>query len=253
MAASNKSPEVKQPIPSESVVCGATVQLPVFDKDEPSTRFCVAEANFALRKVSDSTTKYYYVLSKLDSATLKKLSTFLKLPRGSDPYGEIKSKLCRAFEPPREQKLDALIAITDAGDERPSEFAMELQRLLSGATAKDRLKRIFLCSLRPAIVTAITSSLSADFDTLAAAADAAWTAATEVSGSSATASVSAVAGAPVQPSSAKRAGCGGRQNSQRSPGQAKTVTLCNYHLKFGDKAKKCTTTCSRWGGTESLP
>ena len=53
-----------------AAVFGASVQLPNFDKVDPKTWFTVADANFALRKVMDSTTKYYYVLSKLDVASL---------------------------------------------------------------------------------------------------------------------------------------------------------------------------------------
>ena len=173
--ATNKPPEVKPSIQLDTAVFGATVQLPVFNKDEPASWFCVAEANFALRKVTDSRTKYYYVLLKLDLATLKKLSAFLQVPRGDDPYNEIWRKLCKAFEPPLEQKLDTLLAISDAGDERPSEFGLEFQRLLSGAKAEDLLKRIFLRSIRPSIVTAITAYLKADFEMLVAVADEAWT------------------------------------------------------------------------------
>ena len=53
-----------------AAVLGASVQLLNFDKVDPETWFTVADANFALRKVTDSTTKCYYVLSKLDAAFL---------------------------------------------------------------------------------------------------------------------------------------------------------------------------------------
>ena len=103
-----------------AAVFGASVQLPSFDKVDPETWFTVADANFALRKVTDATMKYY-VLSKLDAATLRQLSAFLKQPKGDDPYKEIKDELCEAYEPPLEEKLDALFALTDIGDERPKE------------------------------------------------------------------------------------------------------------------------------------
>ena len=126
--ASAKSQEDAKPVGSsvhlDAAVFGASVQLPVFDKVEPNAWFAVADANFALRKVTDSTTKFYYVLSKLASSILRKLATFLSLPRGSDPYQEIKAKLCKAYEPPLEQKLDAFLATKSIGDERPSEFGM---------------------------------------------------------------------------------------------------------------------------------
>ena len=83
-----------------TAVFGASVQLPMFDRTEPDAWFILANANFNLRGVSDSRTKYWYVLSKFDSSTLKKLSTFLQLPRGNDPYQELKEMLCQTYEPP---------------------------------------------------------------------------------------------------------------------------------------------------------
>ena len=61
----------------DAAVFGALVQLPAFDKVEVETWFAVADANFTLRKVTDSTTKYYYVLSKVDASTLRKLLSFI--------------------------------------------------------------------------------------------------------------------------------------------------------------------------------
>ena len=244
--ATNNPTDVKPSVQLDAAVFGATVQLPVFDKEEPTSWFCVADANFALWKVSDSVTKYYYVLSKLDSPTLNKLSAFLKAPRGPDPYREIRRKLCKSFEPPLEQKLDTLLAINDAGDERPSEFGLELQRLLSGASAEDLLKRIFLRSLRPSIVTAITANLKSDLEALVAAADEAWTV-SEASklGAATVSSVSRQQGS-------KRGARGGRQHVNQcgtsgSGGQVKTEALCAFHRKFGDAARKCAPACSRWG------
>ena len=127
-------PEVKPVVPLDAAVFGATVQLPSFDKIKPEAWFAVADANFVLRKVTESVTKYFYVLSKLDAITLRKLSAFLKRPRGSDPYNEVRRQLCRTFEPSMEQKLDALLAVTTIGDEQPMEFGLELQRLLGEAT-----------------------------------------------------------------------------------------------------------------------
>ena len=70
-------------------------QLPTFDKAKSNAWFHIADANFGLRKVTDPTTKYYYVLSKLDSTTLRKLSMFLDRLRGADPY-KTKSRQCHA-------------------------------------------------------------------------------------------------------------------------------------------------------------
>ena len=220
--------------PDSALVYGATVQLPTFDKAEPRAWFRIADANFGIRWVTDPVTKYYYVLSKLDSETLRKLTAFLDRPLGSDPYPDIRKTLCKTFEPSLEAKLDAFLATTDAGDERPAEFGLELQRLLANASTDDLLKRVFLRSLKPTIVTAITSSLTADFETVMAAADRAWTAAsTSDPAEPVTASVSAISGTP--PPSTRGGGRGGRgargsrQRGSRPSGQIDTVALCHYH------------------------
>ena len=200
--------------------------------------------------MTDPVTKYYYVLSKLDSETLRKLSAFLDRPLGSDPYADIRKKLCKTFEPPLEAKLDAFLATNDAGDVHPAEFGLELQRLLANASTDDLLQRVFLRSLRPTIVTAITNSLSADFETVMAAADRALTAASTSDPAGSTAvSVSAISGPPKSSRGSARSGRGGRGSRQhgiRPSNRVESVALCHFHRKFGDAARKCAQGCSRW-------
>ena len=114
------------------------------------------------------------VLSKFDSTTLKKLSMFLKHPRGANPYQELQDKLCQTYKPPLEQKLDVLLAMTDIGDKRLVEFGLELQRLAADVSIDDVLKRVFLKCLPQSIITVITSSLGGKFEAVMMAADRAW-------------------------------------------------------------------------------
>ena len=238
-----------------NLVYGATVQLPTFDKLEPRAWFRIADANFGIRWVTDPVTKYYYVLSKLDSETLRKLSAFLDLPLSADPYLDIRKKLCATFEPPLKAKLDTFLATNDAGDERPAQFGLELQRLLANATTDDLRKRVFLRSLKPSIVTAITGSLAANFETVMAAADKAWMAAANSDPSGTPATVSAIShstsSAPRGNGRGGRGARGGRQCEPRPSGRVESVPLCHFHRKFGDAARKCASGCSRW--TEPRP
>ena len=175
-------------------VFGDSVQLPMFDRTEPDAWFILAEANFNLRGVTDSRTKYWYVLSKFDASTLKKLSTFLQLLRGDDPYRELREMLCETYEPPMEQKLDAFLGLTEIGDERPSVFGLEIQQLTAKSSMDHLRKRVFLSCLPGPIVTAIAGSLQGSFNTVVKAADRAWTAASTASGAlQAAATLAAVA------------------------------------------------------------
>ena len=194
MASSNESKQATSASTpyDAAAVFGASVQLPTFDEVEPETWFAVADANFALRKVTDPLTKYYYVLSKLDTTSLRQLSAFIKRPKGSDPYSEIKAELCDAYEPPLEEKIDAMLALTDMGDERPRAFGREMQRLVADASKDEICKRVFVRCLPARVLSAITGSLSGSWDSVIVAADKAWTA-SAATGSGTAVKVAAVA------------------------------------------------------------
>ena len=160
----------------------------------------------------------------------------------------------RHLNPPLKAKLDAFLATTDAGDKRHAKFGLELQRLLLNASINDILKRVFLCSLKPTIVTAITGSLSVDFEKVVAAADKAWTAASASTYDPAT--VSAISGRLTSSTRGsgrgRRSGRGGRQRGSRSSCQIESLALCHFHKKFGDSARKCAQGCSRWSENRPL-
>ena len=112
-----------------------------------------------------------------------------------------------------------------------------MQRLKADASRDDMLKRIFVRCLPQRIVTVITGSLGGNLDVVIAEADRAWTAAAP----SAAVSVSAVTGPP---SRGKRVG---HYQGRRPTGpQMTTLTLCVFHKKFGNSARKCAPGCSRW-------
>ena len=212
------------------------VQLPTFNKLGPSAWFSLADANFHLRAITKADTKYWYVVSKLDPDTLQKLSAFLAAPRGPDPYGEIRTVLCKTYKPKLEQKLDALLSANDMGDERPVEYALELKRLLSNAGTEDILKRIFVRSMPKHLITAVSGNLEDSFDALAEAADKAWALA---SNTVAVAAVTPVTGSGAGAASSQPAR--GRGQRQRGSCQArqgsKSVVLCPFHLKWGGWSK----------------
>ena len=150
------------------------VQLPTFNRLAPTAWFNLANANFHLRGISKSDAKYWYVVSKLNQDTLQKLSAFLARKRGEDPYVEIQEVLCKTYEPKLEQKLDALLACSDIGDERPAEYALELRWLLDNATVDDILKRLFIRSLPKPLFNTISGCQDDSLDSLVEAANKAW-------------------------------------------------------------------------------
>ena len=143
--------------------------------------------------------------------------------------------MCDTYEPPMEEKLDALFALSDIGDDRPKKFRKELQRLAADASREDMLKRIFVPCLPQRVVTAITGSLGGSLDEIINAADRAWTATAKSATSAIT--VLAVTG--------KRGGRPG-QRGNRTSNQLMRQTVCHFYKRFGDSARKCAPGCYRW-------
>ena len=218
---------------------GVAVQLPPFMKASPTAWFTLCDANFFIRKVTDSETKFWYVVSKLDEETLKRIHAFLAKPRDKDPYKAIREVLCESFEPSVEQKLDTMLAASSMGSEKPSDFMAELDRLAAGLDIEDVKRRIFVRSLPERISTAI-SGFSGTTAELVRAADKSWAQAGE------TAAVSSIAKVPK--AGRGRGNKNGNQLRPADPGSPRSATplLCPFHKKYGDSARRCLPTCPRW-------
>ena len=152
---------------------GVAVQLPAFMKTSPSAWFHLCDANFFIWKVTDSEMKYWYIVSKLDEDTLRKIHKFLEKPLGKDPYKYIRDRLCITFEPTVEQRLDAQLSSSSIGSEKPSEFMAELDRLASGLTIDDIKRRLLVQAMLERISTAISHILGTTVD-LVKAVDKSW-------------------------------------------------------------------------------
>ena len=63
---------------------GDSVQLPQFTRASPKSWFC--DANFHVRGVTASETKYWHTVTKLNADTLEKMQEFLEADHGKDPY-----------------------------------------------------------------------------------------------------------------------------------------------------------------------
>ena len=248
---------------SRVLISATSVQLPTFIKDDPEAWFSSIEAHFALKNISDPKTKFYHAVAKLDAETTSAVREVIRGPATDDSYQALRNHLCDLFQAPPEQRLDELFAITTIGDMKPTRFARELDRLAEGQTMEDVKTRIFLRSLPPSIRTAISGSVSRSYADLVKAAEKAWARADESNRTAVNRidhfSVSTVSSR----GAARSCGRGGRfltnpnprpltetstrpltaQNAGRFPDG-----LCRYHRRWGDNARSCTQSCTRWPG-----
>ncbi|KFD51267.1 hypothetical protein M514_07867 [Trichuris suis] len=100
-----------------------SIKLPPFWPRSPRLWFAQAEAQFALRQITSSLTKFYYVIAALPDDVDDLLDA-----EPSSPYGNMKTKLLQRFGESSEERLQKLIHGTLRADQKPSQLVREMRR-----------------------------------------------------------------------------------------------------------------------------
>ena len=210
-----------------------SLKLPEFWESQASAWFAQTEAQFALRDITADTTKYYYVVAALNSATAGRVVSMLENPPEHDKYGALKAHLLKAFGLSDSERARRLLSLNGLGDCKPSELMDKMLSLLGSHKPDLLFTELFLQQLPTQVRSALANTIITDCRTLAEEADkfflagqqscaAAWDAPCDCpwrKGETAVVSAAAVK----------------RQQSSH---------LCFYHARFGSKAKRCCPPCS---------
>ena len=107
-----------------------SMKLPTFWITSAPAWFAQAEAQFALRGITQDETRYYHVVAALDTATATRAISILSSPPPSDKYLSIKSFLLSAYGLAEEERAAALFNVQGLGDRKPSELMDHMLSLL---------------------------------------------------------------------------------------------------------------------------
>ena len=110
----------------------AFIKLPEFGEFSPTAWFAQTEAQFAIRDVTDDTTRYYHVVSALGRSTATRAANFIANPPDHGKYRDLKAFLLKTFGLSQSERAQRLLAIRGLGDSKPSEH-MEMMLNLLGA------------------------------------------------------------------------------------------------------------------------
>ncbi|KFD45740.1 hypothetical protein M514_13380 [Trichuris suis] len=102
-----------------------SIKLPQFWAHSPKLWFAQAEAQFALRQVSSSLTKFYYAVAALPDHIASDVNDLLN-PEPLNPYEALKAKLLRRFDETQDQRLQKLLHWSPPADQKPSSHRAEL-------------------------------------------------------------------------------------------------------------------------------
>ena len=224
------------------------IQFLSFWPDSAEAWFVQVEAQFALKGVTVSSTKFYYSVLSFNQETANQVLDLIKCPPSSDPYEALKSRLLRLFALDDYQRYEAISNLPLSGDMKPSKLMSYMLALLPlGHKPCFFLHGACLKRLPADVQAHLLRDDFSDPITLALKADEIYR--SRVSSSTVYAvsnaledSVNTMRSSPTnRPRRSATPHSGSRDNRSSSP------SLCYYHRSWGSKAKKCRAPCS-WSG-----
>ena len=200
------------------------IKLPTFWTQQPDVWFLQTEAQFNIRKITDDTTKFYYLVSALDQATSCRVLDVLSSPPASGKYNALKNRLLGSFGLSKRDRACKLLHPHPLGDRKPSELMDEMLGLLDGHGFCLLAEQLFLEQLPEDLRMSLGAADFTNPRAVAVTADALWSV-KQLSTSTTISKVTSQHSKTVHPST--------------------QLDLCYYHKRFGDKAKKCVQPCGQ--------
>ena len=84
-------------VAAAAAVQAVALKLPTFLAARPDVWFQQTEAQFALRNITDPTTKYYYLLTALDPVVAERMAGDVAVTPGDGKYDYLKAKLLEVY------------------------------------------------------------------------------------------------------------------------------------------------------------
>ena len=226
-----------------------SVKVPAFWPESAEAWFIQVEAQFVLKGVTASSTKFYYCISSFNQETANQVLDLIKSPPAAGPYEALKSRLLKLFA--LDDLYDLYEAISNlplSGDMKPSRLMSNMLALLpAGHEPCFFLKGAFLKRLPTDIRAHLLRDDFSDPISFALKADELYQSrvfSSQVYSVSSTPedqqSVNAVR--PSVPNRSRRYAT--PHSSRRQDSWSQSPTMCYYHRSWGSKAKKCRAPCS---------
>jgi len=132
-----------QPPDSSFTLNSVGIRFPPFWPGKPSVWFAQLEEQFALSKVAQDATKFYYVISHLDMKYAAELEDVITNPPPTGRYERIKIELIRRLSLSEEQRARQLMMHQEMGDRRPNQYLRHLRTLAGPSVPSDFLRTLW--------------------------------------------------------------------------------------------------------------
>ena len=129
-----KTDDALFPAPADAVPevasSAAHLKLPTFWPDAAEVWFAQTDAQFAIRNISSSKTKFYHAVAVLPQEVASQILDLIRAPPLGDPYEVLRDRLVRLYTLNDYQRFEALVSLTLSGDQKPSHLMNRMLALL---------------------------------------------------------------------------------------------------------------------------
>lgn len=254
-----------------------------FSDTSPELWFATAEALFEANSITDEKGKYSHLLQCLNMSHAERIrSIIIDSKNLNTPYTEAKKQLMEAFGDSEERKLQKLLNTAVITETQPTRVLEQILSLAGNSFSENAIREMFLSRIPIETRIALTPSMALPVMELAKQADTTWelqrrsgiikpifaaeasmyptAATTPVPTTSTTETLLLTAVTELSKQIATLV-ADNRRSRERSRDQSRTRSrnrsatpltpelfdgLCWYHDRFGDKARKCHPTCSKY-------
>ncbi|XP_064485914.1 uncharacterized protein LOC135398443 [Ornithodoros turicata] len=155
-------PPIAAPLLPPTQVSAVALKLPTFWAADPVVWFGQAEAQFALRRISDQLTKFYHVVAALSPTDASEVCDLVASPPTQSPYAVLKTELIRRTSMSEQKRFQRLLTPEELGDRAPSQLLRRMRQLLGdrpdSAVIDDSLLRQLFLQRLPANVCMVLAA-----------------------------------------------------------------------------------------------
>lgn len=237
------------------------IKLPPFYKNNPKLWFLQVESQFFVSKIKNDTAKYHMVIGIIDTEVLQQVSDILSSLPQTERYETLKQTIIQRFSESDNQKIRKLLKDMELGDRKPSHLLREMKNLAEGKVTDDLVKTLWLQRL-PEQVQMVLTTNTLNLVQMAEIADKLMEIQQpQICAISPTTSNTEIIKLQQQLQQQQQqmnqitkmlekleynsSNPRWRRRS-RSRSTSGMSTVCFYHEKFGDNAKKCKVGCSKY-------
>ncbi len=269
-------------MPAAADISAVTVnlKLPAFWPSDPEIWFAQVEAQFACRRVTAQRSKFDHVISSLAPEYAAEVRDLVLRPPGERPYEVLKEQLIRRTAASEQRRLQQLFTSEELGDRKPTQLLRRMQQLIGdrpGIADSSFLRELFLQRLPPNVRMVLASTPeTSSLDKLAELADKVLeVAAPAVSAVKLPSEVSTEIEqlrtevsrlqklvhsldqrsrfSRSTSSSSRHGSSPSHRSPTPTPPASDAPSLCWYHAKFGEQARRCRSPCDRQLNDQARP